>query len=417
MKNEISTILLKQVEYVKTRSEFYKRKYQEYGNRYLDFFSLPFTTKTELLIDQHNTSPFGSNLCVREEEIIRVHKTSGTTNKPLIIALTLNDINTTIKVGSQCFKSAGLRKDDLVVHCLNYNMWAGGYTDHQSLEMTGAAVIPFGVGNSHNLIETILLLRPTAIHCTPSYLKKLELIIRNDFQLEPDKLGIRLGLFGAESGLQNPIFRHNIEGTWGLKAMNANYGLSDVLSIFGAECQYQRGLHFFGTDVIYPELIKPQTLESIEIQTDAVGELVLSNLVKESQPLLRYRTNDVIKILSIDKCKCGCKGFTFEIVGRSDDMIVIKGINVFLSTIESVLSKFSDLNVGIFQVHVNKIDPINDVHIYAEVNNKNVNYENLKNLIVQKFQSDLCFKPDIYLLNEGELKRCEGKTKKLYKSL
>ena len=382
-----------------------------------DLSCLSFTTKDELLKDQESFPPFGSNLCINVTDIQRIHETSGTTNKPLILALSITDIRTTIEIGAHCFKSAGLKKEDCVIHCLNYNMWSGGYTDHQSLEHAGASVIPFGVGNSHKLIETIILLRPSAIHCTPSYLKKLELVIRDDFKIEPNKLQISLGLFGAESGLQSPVFRKNIEDTWGMKAMNANYGLSDVLSIFGAECKHQKGLHFFGSEVLYPELIDPNTLKNISIKKGSIGELVLTNLQKEAQPLLRYRTNDVIKILSTDKCTCGNNGFIFNIVGRSDDMIVIKGLNVYINSIEKILNNFEEINTGIYQIYVNKYSPIDRMQIKIEINEYYSDFNTLKDSITKKIQNKIGITPEIELFSIGQLPRSEGKTRNLFKTL
>ena len=193
----------KQYQYVIDRSEFYRKKFKKFKrfNSFQELATLPFTTKKDLLFDQEVNPPFGNNLCASADKIIRIHKTSGTTNKPLIIALTGRDIKNIIQIGSKCFKKSGLTKDDIVINCLNYNMWAGGYTDHQSLEKTQASVIPFGVGNSKMLIETIMHLKVTAIHCTPSYLSKLEHLMKNEFHLNPRDLNLKLGLFAGESGL------------------------------------------------------------------------------------------------------------------------------------------------------------------------------------------------------------------------
>ena len=183
--------LQKQLKYVSSSSKFYQEKFKNNINiekNILDIFKgLPFTTKEELLQDQSTHPPFGSNLCIGVDQISRVHKTSGTTNKPLALALTINDIQNTVRNGAKCFKRAGLRSADTVIHCLNYNMWAGGYTDHQSLENTGAAVIPFGVGNTEKLIDAILWIKPTAIHCTPSYLSKIEYLLKTKYTLQGQK--------------------------------------------------------------------------------------------------------------------------------------------------------------------------------------------------------------------------------------
>ena len=411
-----------QIKYIFKNSQFYQKKIRQSNfsieNIINTFITIPFTTKQELIEDQKDNPPFGTHCCVEKEKIKRIHKTSGTTNKPLIIALTENDIKTTVNIGKKCFISSGLTERDIVIHCLSYNMWMGGYTDHQSLEATGAAVIPFGVGNSRNLIETILTIIPTVIHCTPSYLAKLELILKEEFNLNPKDLGLRLGLFGAESGLQNPEFRKNIEKVWGLKAMNANYGMADVLSIFGAECKNQNGLHFMGEGVIYPELIDYRIGDLLPIEKDIEGELVLTNLVREAQPLIRYRTNDIIKILSTDKCSCGQTGFRFEVIGRSDDMINVKGVNIFVSAIERLICEYLDTFTGVFQILINKNDPINRIVLKIEVSQIQTLYNNkIKNQLFEEFKARLGIKPEIDFVSEGKLPRTEGKSKKIVRVL
>ncbi len=413
--------LSNQIKYVLNNSNFYKKKLGDhFGSKEFlvdDFKKIPFTYKREILADQKENPPFGSNLCVTEKEIRRIHKTSGTTNLPLIIALTQNDINNTVKVGKKCFISSGLRPTDTVVHCLSYNMWMGGFTDHQSLEATGAAVIPFGVGNSKNLIEIMLSIKPTAIHCTPSYLAKLELILKEEFNLNPKGLELKLGLFGAESGLQNPEFRKNIEKIWGLKAMNANYGMADVLSMFGAECKNQNGLHFMGEGVLYPELLNYQTGEVLPIEDGIEGELVLTNLCREAQPLIRYCTNDIIKILSTDTCSCGQRGFRFEVIGRSDDMITIKGVNVFVSAIEKVIGENLEFLTGVFQIHINKTDPVDNIILKIELKDPFKLNNDFKENLINNFKVRLGIKPYIDFLEEGALARTEGKSRKIFKTL
>ena len=414
--------LEKQLGVVYSKSAFYQKKYDslKVKSKYITdiFEELPFTSKKELLKDQEENPPFGNHCIVQREKIRRIHKTSGTTDKPLIVALTDNDIKITVDVGKKCFICSGLTEKDVVVHCLSYNMWMGGYTDHQSLEATGAAVIPFGVGHTKKLIDTIILLKPTAIHCTPSYLSKIELVMKEEFNLTPRYLKLRLGLFGAESGLQNPEYRRNIEEVWGLKAMNANYGMADVLSMFGAECEYQNGLHFLGENVLYPELINSQTEDLLQIKKEAIGELVLTNLCREAQPLIRYRTNDIIKILSTGKCKCRRKGFLFEVVGRTDDMITIKGVNVFVSAIEKVISENLKFLTGVFQIHISKIDPVDRLIIKIELKrDSSLSHNTLMQGLLKEFEKRLDVKPEINFVNETKLPRSEGKSKKIFREL
>lgn len=414
--------LREQLSYIIENSQFYKEKFKNYNlNKivtFTDFQELPFTSKQELLNDQKLHPPFGSNVCVGNEQIARIHKTSGTANKPLLLALTNEDIRYTVMAGAACFRLSGLQKDHIVIHCLNYNMWAGGYTDHQSLEEAGAAVIPFGVGHTKELIKTILDIQPQVIHCTPSYLRKIECILSEQFHLKPYDLNLKLGLFGAEPGLQNKAFRSEIERKWGINAMNANYGMSDVLSMFGAECYCKDGLHFMGDELLYPELIHLETHEIIDIVDGATGELVLSNLHKQAQPLIRYRTNDVIHVLSTNKCKCGSSGFKFEIMGRSDDMIVVKGVNVFLSAIENIIGYHLEFLTGEYQVHISKTTPIERLMLVLEIKEQ---FHDIADTMIQDFLNNfsekLFIKPELQLVNQGELPLSEGKTKRIFRSL
>lgn len=420
--NKENSLLQQQLEYVIENSSFYQNILCEFisnsGNIISSFYDFPFTTKREIIADQKVNGPYGSNLCVDIKQIKRIHKTSGTTGRPVIITYTDQDIAHTIKAGAKCFASSGLTSSDVVIHCLNYNMWAGGFTDHQSLEATGAAVIPFGVGNSKNLIETILTIQPTAIHCTPSYLSKLELILKTDFNLQPSDLSLKLGLFGAEPGIQDEVFRKNIEQKWKIKAMNANYGMSDVLSMFGGECSKQCGLHFMANDVLLPELLDTKIMKIIPVESGVEGELILTNLCKEAQPLIRYRTNDIIKIISTEECNCGESGFRFEVIGRSDDMFTIKGVNIFISGIQNILNSYNDEITSVYQVHINKTEPVSNILIKLELRNESdIDTNSFKDRFIEKFKATTGIKPDLHLTDEGALPRTEGKSKILFRSL
>ena len=359
---DIKTKLKDQLDYVLEKSPFYKAKFNNIkSSKAVEIFDkLPLTTKSEILEDQRLFPPYGSNICVDIKDISRVHKTSGTTHSPVIVALTRSDISHVTEVGCECFKESGLNETDIVIHCLNFNMWAEGLTDDLNLEATGATVVPFGVGNTTGLINMIKLLKATAIHCTPSYLSKIEQVLRDEFNMRPDQLGLRLGLFGAESGLQNPQFRKGIEEKWGIIAMNANYGMSEVLSIIASECRFRNGLHFRAGDKLYVELLDTESGKTIPIEKEASGELVFTNLLKQAQPLVRYRTGDVVKIIDLE-CECGNNGFIFEVIGRSDDLLVIKGLNVFVSAIETVISRQVENFNGIYEVLVSRQDPIEDI--------------------------------------------------------
>lgn len=364
----VESLLDRQLAYVAERSAFYRRKWElrKACPTSRDFAGLPFTTRRELQSDQDEAPPFGSYLAADRAMVSRVHRTSGSTGKSLLIALSAADVERTVERGAACLSAAGAGPGDLIVHCLNYCLWSGGVTDHQCLERTGAGVIPFGVGRSAELIETMLRLRPTGIHCTPSYLGRLEERLSADFGKTPRELGLRIGLFGGEPGLQDPRFRSRIEAKWGFRAVDANYGMAEVLSIFGAECDARRGLHFEGGDAVWAEIRKVDSDEAVAFEAGATGELVLTHLQRECQPLVRYRTSDVVEVLATEPCECGRASPRFRVIGRVDDMIVVRGLNVFPSAIAEVINTFSDELSGSYLIDVDRHDPIRRIVVRAE---------------------------------------------------
>lgn len=410
--------LLKQVDYALRNSEFYRRKLYGFKNAdgvVRDFGSVPFTEKKEIIDDQLRFPPFGSNLSVKNDQIRRIHRTSGTTGRPVFLALTQNDVDATIRSGVRCFWASGLRPDDMVFHCLNYCMWMGGFTDHQSLEKTGATVVPYGVGNSKNLIESILYMKPTAIHCTGSYVAKLELLLEEEFGISPKELGLKKGLFAGEGGIQAPRNRKRIEEKWGIKAMDANYGVSDILSMFGGECSYQEGLHFMGQGNLYVELIDSSSHKKLPIEKGVSGEFVLTNIEREGQPLIRYRTHDVVEIADHNKCECGRTSFKFKVLGRSDDMIIVKGINVYPSAIGMVISEFNEHITGEFQVVVEDKQGVDEIKVRIE-SNDDMNEDVIPNVqfdIKKRIKEKMDIKSEVELVSKGNLPRTGGKTKRL----
>ena len=243
----------------------------------------------------------------------------------------------------------------------------GGVSDHLSLEAAGATVIPFGAGDSQLLVRTILDLKVGVIHCTPSYPAALERTIAEHFPgLAPHDLGLRLGLFGGEAGLDNPSFRKRMESVWGFTARNANYGVSDVFSNFASQCWANSDLHFLGEDVLYPELVEPESGEPVPWREGARGELVLTHLKREAQPLVRFRTNDVIVITGTGMCTCGRWAPRFRVLGRSDDMVVVRGVNIFPTAVGGVIGGFDALS-GEFRIRLKGSGPYDRLPVEAEM--------------------------------------------------
>jgi len=413
-------LFVEQLKFCFMFSPFYRNKFSQAGIKREDADSgqvrldqLPFTEKSETLQDQRDHPPFGTTLSVPIDRVRRVHRTSGYSGNPYLILLTEKDIDVTLEAGARMFWCAGVRPDDVVVHCLNYQLWIGGLTDHLSLERTGAAVIPFGVGNTKALIELFLNIHPTAISCTPSYLSKIEKVLWEEYQLKPRDLNIRKGFFGGEPGIQNDFFRNSIEEKWGMKAVDANFGVSDVLSAFGSECEKRDGLHFHAQNLILPELIDPNTLKVMEWRKGAVGEIVYTSLVKEAQPLLRFRSHDLVEIVDVSPCACGRTSFKFRVLGRSDEMIVIKGINVFPSAFGELISRYPDDLSGEFQILLAEKPPYDRIRLLIEFA-KDSNRGDIINTLEKDIKTRLNIHADVELVPFGHIERSEGKARRIH---
>jgi phenylacetate-CoA ligase len=406
-------LLALQVSYVAAASDFYREKFAAAGVKADrvrsrdDLARFPFTTKKELRASQERRPPFGDFCAAPDEKIRRVHRTSGTTGRFVYTALTGADLALTHDCGARSFWAAGLRPRHRVVHCLNYCLWMGGYTDHANLETTGATVFPYGVGNSAQLVKVIKEAGIDAISCTPSYLSRLEEVVEEKLAIAPADLGLRLGLFGGEPGLENPAFRKRLEATWQMRAQNANYGVSDVLCNFAAQCENNPSLHFLGQGALLVELIDPETEQSLPIEAGVTGEMVLTHLKKEAQPLVRYRTADVIRILETGPCRCGRTGFRFQVAGRADDMLHVKGINVFPAGVAMVLEDLVPEVTGEFQIVVTHPSPYTHLDIRVEYG-AGLDPQAagaLKERVERAIRENLNFKPVVELVEPGSIRR------------
>ncbi len=376
-------------------SSFYRNLYK--GLTIDRFTDVPFTTKRMLLDDQLRNPPFGTNVCVERKKIARLHRTSGTTMRPLTLVLTAHDVKQVILAGSRAFQIAGMDDNDIVFNCMNYCMWMGGFMDHQSMEMTGAAVVPYGVGKTENLIDMLLEINGPCIHSTPSYLAAIRNVLHEKYALPPERLGLKKGFFGGEAGMQDAGFRNKIEDEWQMQAINANYGLSEVISILGAECNRREGLHFTALPFLHVEIIDPASGTGLPLVAGTRGEMILTNLVKEAQPLIRYRTGDIIEIVSTADCPCGNEGFRFLTRGRSDDMLVIKGINFYPESIRSLLSPYPEYT-GAYVVMVPNRQPIDQIAVRVQVLAGKQNHASLAEKIKKEIRDRLFITPEIILV-------------------
>jgi len=408
--------------YVSENSPFYRALWQggDIPLQLEDLPQLPLTSKAQLRESQAAEPPFGHYLAASRDSVNRLHRTSGTTGQAMNLALSARDCALTVTVGGRAQRLAGLGPSHSVVHCLNYQMWMGGVTDHLTLEETGAMVVPFGVGSTDLLIETIRQVGVNAISCTPSYPAVLEKTMNEHFpQLDPRDLGLKLGLFGGEAGLDDPAFRQRIRDTWGMEPRNANYGVSDVLSNFAAQCEFDTRLHFLATDVLYPELIDPDSGEPIALATGAEGELVLTHLQRDCQPLVRFRSGDIIAVDSTEPCECGCEGFRFRVVGRSDDMVVVRGLNLFPSMVAAVINGFPELS-GNYRIPLDTRPPYDYLPLAVELS-ANVTADTsadvgLAELVERAIKKNLGAAARVSLQPAGFFELTEGKTSRVLRN-
>jgi phenylacetate-CoA ligase len=418
LKRHVDDAWQRQRTYVAENSAFYRSLWQgRIPPRDLrDLPELPLSDKSQLRHSQAQHPPFGDYLAASRRTANRLHRTSGTTGQAMNLALSARDAQITQEVGGRCHSSAGLTPDHTVVHCLNYQMWMGGLTDHMTLEATGAMVVPFGVGSTDLLIRTIREVGIDAISCTPSYPAVLERVIAERFPgLRPRDLGLKLGLFGGEPGLDDPSFRARLRETWGMEPRNANYGVSDVFSNIAAECPHDTRLHFMAADVLHPELIDPDTGAPLVLEAGASGELVLTHLVRDCQPLVRFRTGDIITVGATEPCRCGRTGFRFSVVGRSDDMVVVRGLNMFPSMVAAVLNEIPELS-GDYRITLDAPPPYDTLPVSAELAEGISETPDLRSKVERAIKSRLGATATVALCPAHTFPRTEGKTQRVIRS-
>lgn len=374
---------------------------------------MPFTDKEQLRADQAACPPFGNYLACPSYRVTRLHRTSGTSGQAMNLALSPHDAELQAKVAARAQSAAGLGPGDTIVHCLNYQLWMGGLTDHLGLEATGALVVPFGTGNTALLIRTIQELGINAISCTPSYPAHLAQVLAEQFlPMTPQDLGLRKAFMGGEPGLDDPVFRERLAGIWGMQVMNSNYGVSDFLCNFAGQCTVQNDLHFMAMDVAHPELVVPGKTIVVPWEAGSEGELVLTHLDRECQPLLRFRTGDLVRLSATDRCACGRGSPRFQVVGRTDDMIVVRGVNAFPSVIAAAINRCQELN-GEYRIRLSQPPPYDHLPLEAELADNNQLSDELSAELDRRLSDTLRMDVSLTLLPSGALGRNEGKTRRV----
>jgi phenylacetate-CoA ligase len=386
----------------------YKKKFEEAGivpediRSLDDLAKLPFTTKEDLRLNY----PYGM-FAVPLREVVRIHSSSGTTGKPTVVGYTKNDIRTWSNLVARFMTSAGVTRDDVVQIAFGYGMFTGAFGLHYGSETIGASVIPMSAGNTEKQIMIMQDYRTTVLVCTPSY--ALTIASRMEqMGVDPKSLSLKVGLFGAEPWSEG--MRKEIENRLCISATD-NYGLSEIIGPgVAGDCECKCGMHLF-EDSFIPEIIDPETGKVLP--RGSVGELVLTTLTKEAFPMIRYRTRDITS-LEYGKCDCGRTLVRMKkTMGRSDDMLIIKGVNVFPSQIEEILFAIEGCEPH-YQLVLEREGDTDVLEVRIEVT-ENIFFDEMKKQkafveqVERKIHSVLSVGASVKLVEPSSLPRHEGK--------
>jgi len=412
MRQVQSERLRETVERVYFNVPYYRNKMQEAGlgpesiHSIDDLAKLPFTTKQDL----RDNYPFGL-FAVPMSEIVRVHASSGTTGKPTVVGYTRSDIATWSEVMARTLTAAGANRNDFIQVAYGYGLFTGGLGLHYGGEKIGASVIPISGGNTIRQIQLMHDFGSTVLACTPSYALFLAEAIQES-GIKREDLRLRVGVFGAEPWTEN--MRREIEDKLKIKAIDI-YGLSEVIGPgVASECLVQEGLHI-NEDHFYPEIIDPKTLQLLP--EGSTGELVFTTITKEGLPLIRYRTRDLTR-LSYEKCKCGRTLVRMEkCLGRSDDMLIIRGVNLFPSQVESVLLEISEIKPHYLLI-VERNNNLDSLELKVEVEeaffqDKISELQSLREKIQNTIESAIGLGLKVTLVEPKTIERSEGKSKRV----
>jgi phenylacetate-CoA ligase len=372
-----------------------------------DIRKLPFTTKDDLRL----CYPYEA-FAVPLEKVVRIHASSGTTGKPTVVGYTRKDLELWSHMVARFLTAGGLTSRDVVHIAFSYGLFTGGFGLHYGAERVGAAVIPVSAGRTERQITIMKDFGSTALVCTPSYAIYIAEVMQN-MGVSPSELKLRLGFFGAEFWTEQ--MRREIQMRMGVFATD-NYGLSEIIGPgVAGECVCQNGMHI-SEDHFYPELIDPKTCEPLEDPSKS-GELVLTTLTKEAVPLIRYRTRDICALMR-EPCPCGRTTVRMsKVSGRSDDMLIVRGVNIFPSQIEEVLLQVKG-TLPHYQIVVDRVGALDKLEVRVEVSegmffDEMKKLHEMERLLEHKLENALGLRPDVKLVEPKTIERSEGKARRV----
>jgi len=415
-RNELEQLQLERLESTLNRVylnvPFYRKKFDDIGFNPDDLASLddlrklPFTAKSDL----RENYPYGL-FAVPLREVVRVHASSGTTGMSTVVGYTRNDIKTWSNLVGRVLTAGGVTADDVIQISFNYGLFTGAFGLHYGAERVGASVIPMSSGNTKRQIKIMQDFKTTALVSTPSYAMLIADTIR-EMNIDPNSLSLKWGLFGAEPW--SDAMRKELEQKLMIKATD-NYGLSEVMGPgVAGECLQQNGLHI-NEDHFLVEVIDPDTLQPVKL--GEAGELVVTTLTKEAFPMIRYRTRDLTRLMP-EPCPCGrTLRRMSRVMGRTDDMLIIRGVNVFPSQIETVLFAIEGTEPH-YQIVIDRKGALDDATVLVEASEK-IFFDEMKkqkeliDAIKKRMASELGIAVEVKLVEKKTIERFEGKAKRV----
>lgn len=396
-------LLKKQLSNLKERSAFYAEKYADFDPATVqtqgDFENIPFTEKSDL----REAYPLGL-AAVPEEEIVRIHSSSGTTGTPVIIPYTQKDVDDWATLFARCYEMAGVTNKDRIQITPGYGLWTAGIGFQAGAERIGAMTVPMGPGNTEKQLQFMRDMQTTVLTATSSY----ALLLAEEIQARGirDQIALKKGVIGSERWSQK--MRERIKNELGIQIYDI-YGLTEVYGPgIGISCDYDQGMHYWD-DYIYIEILDPETLKPVP--DGEWGEICITTLVKEGAPLIRFRTHDLSRIIP-GECPCGSKFPRLDVIqGRTDDMMKIKGVNVFPRQIEEVLGMFPELSSE-YQIRISHVAGRDTMRIYVETDGTH-DFLKTAERIANEVKSKVGFTPLVKVVEIGLLPRSEKKSKRV----
>ncbi|RLI79733.1 phenylacetate--CoA ligase [Archaeoglobales archaeon] len=414
-KKELEDLQLKRLKWVVRHAydnvAFFRQRFKERGvhpddiRKREDITKLPFTTKEDFKVNY----PFGL-FAVPKQKIIRIHTSSGTSGKPKVVGYTARDLENWINMVARCMYMVGVRSKDVFQNMVSYTFFTGGLGFHYAAERIGAMVVPAGTGNTERQIRYMIDFGTTVIHATPSYAMHIKEVAES-LKIKPDETGLRIGCFGAEPWSNNT--RKRLEDAFNIKAFDS-YGLSEMNGPGVAfECEEQNGLHIWA-DHYFIEIVDKN---GEAVSEGEKGELVLTPLTKEALPLIRYKTGDVTFVMD-DECSCGrTHPKIHRILGRADDMIVVRGINVFPSQIEHVLMQIPEVGDH-FQVLITRNGSLDEITVKVEMRDEAFtgelsDFKRIQSKVQRELYKELGLRTNVELVERGTIERFVLKAKRV----